>query len=36
MEHRAIEDERAFYGIVEEDATIVMKAVLRMVEKIAI
>ena len=36
VEHRAIEDERAFYGIVEEDATIVMKAVLRMVDKIAI
>ena len=36
VERRAIEDERAFYGIVEEDATIVMKAVLRMVEKIAI
>ena len=36
MERRAIEDERAFYGIVEEDATIVVKAVLRMVGKNAI
>ena len=36
VEHRAIEDERAFYGIMEEDATIVVKAVLRMVGQNAI
>ena len=36
VERRAIEDDRAFYSIAEEDATIVMEAALRMVGKNAI